>query len=244
MSELKSPTAHTGGELLLLWSLPVIVLIWFGSYLGFPGFVNPMSPSLTADQVSDFYFDDRNLPRIRYSMIVFNWFAVGLVPFLALIAMQMKRMAHHTPIFRYCFIGSIAGGPTLFTVADLFWLIAAFRPERDPAIVQMLNDIAWITFTCQVGYLVSQNAFLAMAIYLDRQPRPVFPRWVGHFNLITAAAMIPAAFAPMTMEGPLAWNGLLSFWVKNISIAAWIVVMLVVVGQTLYRRRGEEALAA
>lgn len=240
VSELKSPTAHTSGELLLLWSLPVIVLIWFGSYLGFPGFIDPMSPALTADQVSAFYFDPDNLPRIRYSMIVFNWFAVGLVPFLALIAMQMKRMAHHTPIFRYCFIGCIAGGPTLFTVADLFWLIAAFRPERDPAIVQMLNDIAWVTFTCQVGYLVSQNVFLALAIYLDRQARPVFPRWVGHFNLVTAAAMVPAAFAPLAMEGPLAWDGLLSFWVKNISIAAWIVVMLVVVGQTIYRRRSEE----
>lgn len=244
MSQLHSPTVHTSGELLLLWSLPVVVLIWFGSYLGFPGFIEPMSPSLTAEQVSAFYFDEHNLPRIRYSMIVFNWFAVGLVPFLALIAMQMKRMAHHTPIFRYCFIGCIAGGPTLFTVADLFWLIAAFRPERDPAIVQMLNDIAWVTFTCQVGYLVSQNVFLAVAVFLDRQARPVFPRWVGHFNLITAAAMIPAAFAPLAMAGPLAWDGMLSFWVKNIAIAVWIVVMLFAVGQTIYRRRSEEALAA
>lgn len=243
MSELKNPTDPTSGELYLLWSLPVIVLIWFGSFLGFPGFVNPMPPSLSADQVSAFYFDEHNLPRIRYSMIVFNWCAVGLVPFLTLIAVQMKRMAHHTPIFRYCFIGCIAGGPTLFTIADLFWLVAAFRPERDPAIVQLLNDIAWVTFTCQVGYLVSQNAFLAGAIYLDRQPRPVFPRWVAHFNLITAVAMIPAALAPMAMQGPLAWDGLLSFWVKNLSIALWIVVMLIVVGRAIYRRRDELGVA-
>ena len=243
MSEEKHSVSNTNGEMLLLWSLPIIALLWCAAFLGFPGFVHPMSPTLTPAEVAAFYFDAGNLPHTRYSMIIFNWFAVGLVPFLCLIAMQMKRMAHRTPIFRYCFAGCIAGGPTLFTVANLFWLIAAFRPERDPAIVQMLSDIAWITFTCQVGFLVAQNIFLAIAIYLDQQQEPVFPTWVAHFNLITATAMIPAAFAPLALEGPLAWDGLLSFWVKNLSIAAWIVVMLIVVGQVIYRWRKVEVLA-
>jgi anti-sigma-K factor RskA len=42
----------------------------------------------------------------------------------------------------------------------------------------------------------------------------------------------------------LAWDGLLSFWVKNIAIAAWIVVMGVVLGQTILRRRAEEPVGA
>lgn len=243
MHDLKGINSYPNGELLLLWSLPIIALIWFGSYLAFPGFVSPMSPTLTPEEVSSYYFAGDNLPRIRYSMIVFNWFAVGLVPFLALIAMQMKKMAHRTPIFRYCFIGCIAGGPTLFTVANLFWLIAAFRPERDPAIMQMLNDMAWITFTCQVGYLFSQNIFLAVAIFLDQQEHPVFPRWVAHFNLVTAFAMVPAAFSPLQPEGLLAWDGPVSFGLKNLSISIWIVVMLIVAGQVIYRRRTEEAIA-
>jgi hypothetical protein len=37
----------------------------------------------------------------------------------------------------------------------------------------------------------------------------------------------------------LAWDGVLSFWLKNIAIAVWIVVMGVAVGQAIYRERAE-----
>jgi hypothetical protein len=68
--------------------------------------------------------------------------------------------------------------------------------------------------------------------------------WVAHFNLLVAVALAPAAFTALTFSGPLAWDGLLSFWVKNIAIAAWIVVMGVVLGQSILRRRAEERIAA
>jgi hypothetical protein len=229
--------AQTNGELLLLWALPVVWLIWLGAFLTFPGFVQPMSPRLSAQAVAAFYFAPANLARIRYSMIVFNWFGVALIPLLAMIAMQIHRMAHRTPILTYCFVGCIAGGPTLFCIADLFWLIAAFRPDRDPALVQLFNDMAWVTFTSQVTFLIAQNVFLALAIFLDRQTRPVFPRWLAHFNLLTAAAMAPASLAAMMLDGPLAWDGALSFWTKNIAIAAWIVTMTLALGRTIYRQR-------
>ncbi|MCE7796534.1 hypothetical protein LWE61_08155 [Sphingobium sufflavum] len=240
MTNLVSQRASVDGELLLLWSLPVIGIIWFLAFLGFPGFVHPMSPTLSADAVAAFYRDPDNLPRIRYSMIVFNWFGVALIPFLALIASQMRRMAHNTPIMSYCFLGCIAGGPTLFCMADLYWLLAAFRPERDPSLIQLFNDLAWVTFTSQVGFLVAQSVFLALAIYLDRQTRKILPTWYAHFNLLTAVALAPAAFATMALDGPLAWDGLLSFWVKNIAIALWIIVTGFTIGSTIHRQRREE----
>lgn len=232
------------GELLLLWSLPILGLIWAACFVAFPGFVHPMSSTMTANEVAAFYRDPQNLPRIRYSMIVFNWFGVALIPFLTLIVMQIRRMAHRTPILTYCFLGCVAAAPTLFCMADLFWLLAAFRPDRDPELIQLFNDMAWVTFTGQVGFLVAQSVFLALAIYLDRQPQPVFRSWVGHFNLVVAVALAPAAFCALASDGPLAWNGLLSFWVKNGAIAAWIVVMGVVLGQAIYRRRREHSVAA
>ena len=39
-----------------------------------------MSPTMSAEEVAAFYRDET--ARIRYSMIVFNWFAVGLIPIL------------------------------------------------------------------------------------------------------------------------------------------------------------------
>ena len=228
------------GESILLWTLPVLGILWISAFLLFPGFVPPMSPAMSAEQVAAFYRDPENLPRIRYSMILFNWFSVGLIPLLALIVLQMRRMAHRTPIFSYAIIACAAGGPTIFLMADLFWLLAAFRPERDPQLTLMFNDLAWVTFSSQVGFLIAQSVILALAIYLDRQERPVFQPWVAHFNLVVAALMIPAAFVGAAMTGPIAWNGLLTFWVRNITVALWIVVMAVVLGQAIMRQRAED----
>lgn len=232
------------GESLLLWTLPVMGVLWLSAFVMFPGFVQPLSPTLSADEVAAFYRDPENLPRIRYSMIVFNWFAVGFVPILALIALQMRRMAHRTPIFSYAILACAAGGPTIFLMANLFWLTAAFRPERAPQMTQMFNDLAWMTFSSQVGFLIAQSVILALAIYLDRQERPIFRRWVAHFNLLVAALITPAAFVGAAMTGPIAWDGLLTFWVRNIAIGAWIVVMAVVLGRTIERERAEGAAVA
>jgi hypothetical protein len=46
------------------------------------------------------------------------------------------------------------------------------------------------------------------------------------------------------MEGPIAWDGLLTFWVRNIAVGLWIVVMGVVLGRTIHRQRNQEGLAA
>ena len=231
------------GELILLWTVPVLFIIWISAFLLFPGFTPPMSPKMSAEQVAAFYRDPEHLPRIRYSMILFNWFCVCLIPILSLLVLQIRRMAHRTPILSYCMLGCIAGGPTLFLIADLFWLLAAFRPDRDAQLILLFNDLAWVTFTSQVGFLIAQSLVLAAAIYLDRGERPVFKSWVAHFNLLIAAALAPAAFVATTLEGPLAWDGLLSFWVKNSAIALWIVVMGLVLAQVICQQRAEEAAA-
>jgi hypothetical protein len=228
---------RTDGETILLWTLPVVAGVWLSAFLLFPGFVQPMSPTLSAAEVAAFYRDPANLPRIRYSMILFNWFAVGLIPILALLVLQVRRMAHRTPIFSYSLLACAAGGPTIFLMADLFWLLAAFRPDRDPELTLLFNDLAWVTFSTQVGFLIAQSVILALAIYLDRQPRPVFAPWVAHFNLVVAALLLPAAFAGTAMTGPLAWDGVLTFWVRNVAIGVWIVVMAVVLARAIGRQR-------
>lgn len=232
------------GELLLFWLIPILGITGLVTFLAFPGFIHPMSPTLSAEQVAAFYSDPENLPRIRYSMILFNWFGFTMIPFLSLIVMQIRRMGHQTPIFAYCYLGCLTGGPTLFFIADLFWLLAAFRPDRPAELTQMYNDIAWISFIGQVGFLIAQNVFLALAIYLDRGARPVFKRWVAHFNLLISAAIAPASFVAVSLTGPLAWDGFLSYWVRNIAIVLWIAVMALLVGNNIYARRREEGLSS
>ena len=79
---------RSDGELILLCTLPVVALIWVSAFFLFPGFVHPMSPTLSADEVASFYRDET--ARIRYSMILFNWFGVAVIPILLLIAERMR----------------------------------------------------------------------------------------------------------------------------------------------------------
>jgi hypothetical protein len=233
---------RTDGELILFWTLPALGILWISAFFLFPGFVHPMSPTMSGEEVAAFYRDET--ARVRYSMILFNWFGVCLIPTVILLAMQIRRMAHRTPILSYCLIACAAGPPCLFLIANMFWLLAAFRPERAPELTLLFNDLAWVTFTVLVPFLIAQSLLLALAIYWDRQEQPVFKPWVAHFNLLIAAALAPAAFTALSFTGPLAWDGLLSFWVKNIAIAVWIIVMGTVLGQTIRRQRAEELVAA
>jgi len=233
---------RTDGELILFWTLPAVAVIWISAFFLFPGFVHPMSPTMSAEEVAAFYRDET--ARIRYSMILFNWFGVGLIPVVILLAMQIRRMAHRTPILSYSLIACAGGPPTLFLIANMFWLLGSFRPERAPELTQLLNDLAWLTFTILVPYLIAQCLLLALAIYWDRQEQPVFKPWVAHFNLLIAVALAPAAFTASAFTGPLAWDGVLSFWVKNIAVAAWIIVMGIVLGQTIRQQRAQERVSA
>src|SRR5215216_2171168 len=134
---------RSDGELILLWTLPAIAVIWVSAFVLFPGFLHPMSPTMSADAVADFYREET--ARIRYSMILFNWFGVGLIPTVILLAMQVRRMAHRTPILSYSLIACAGGPPTLFLIANMFWLLGSFRPERSPKLTQLINALTWAT---------------------------------------------------------------------------------------------------
>ena len=222
--------------------MPAVAVLWLAAFLLFPGFVHPMSPRASAQEVAAFYRD--HTARVRYSMILLNWFCVALIPLLMLIVERMRGMAHRTPILRFCMIGVAGAAPIAFLTATVFWLLAAFQPERAPDLTQLLNDLAWVTFTCGVPFLVAQCGFLALAVAFDHQDQPVFPRWVGRFNVVVALALIPAAFAGLTETGMFAWDGVVSFWVKNVAIALWIIVMATVLGRAVERdAAAAEALA-
>lgn len=210
-----------------LWLVPVFGAVMALAFVVFPGFWPPMAPGMTAQQVADFYA--QHTASIRFSMITFNLCAIMLIPFFMTIVVQMKRMSLPSNVLAYSYLGAAATGATLFAIADIFWLIAAYRPGRDPQLILLLNDMAWLVFTAPVGAVVVMNLALALAVYLDGRPVPVFPRWVAGFNVLTAAAMTPAVCAVMFTDGPLAWNGVVSFWLRLGAFCLYLVVMFMVV---------------
>ena len=132
---------------------------------------------------------------------------------------------------------------TAFILADYCWAMAVFRPDRDPQLISLLNDMAWFFFITPVGLLLVQNLCLALSIYLDANPNPVFPRWVAHFNVATAILMIPGAFAVMNKVGPFAWDGVLSFHLRLITFAVYVAVMFFVLQGVINRQVEKEGVA-
>ena len=181
---------NTTDQRICLWLVPGFGALLMLAFCIFPGFFPPLSPTLSADEVATFYRN--NVGAVRASMLICNVCGVAFIPFFMVIVVQMQRMANPSRAFAYSYLSAAASGATLFALADLAWLIAAFRPERDPQLTMLLNDLAWMAFVTPVGFILAQNLCLALGIYMDAQPRPVFPRWVGHFN-IAAALLNPVA---------------------------------------------------
>lgn len=238
-------TANIRTQLVALWTTPVVAVILAVAFVAFPGFLPPMSPSMSAAEVAAFYAD--NTAMIRFSMITYNLCAIMLLPFFMVIVVQMKRMAAQSHALAYCYLTAVVSGATIFALANIFYLVAAYRPDRSPQLLLLLNDLAWITLVAPVGMLVAQNLLLGLAVYFDTSapagPNPVFPRWVGHFAVVTGLAMAPAAAAAVFRTGPLAWDGAISFWLRVVAFALFVVVMFFVLRTTLHRQAIEEGVA-
>ncbi len=231
----------TRGQLLLLWLTPVAGILFLLAYWLFPGFSPPMSPTMTPEEVAAFF--QANSASILGVVVFCNLIGATLVPFFAAIAVQMLRVGNSSPVFAYSYIVAVGIGLTAFILADYCWGVAVFRPDRDPQLLSLLNDMAWFFFITPAGLIVIQNLCLAMSIYLDARPDPVFPRWVAHFNIATAVLMVPGAFAVLYKTGPLAWDGSLSFSLRLLTFAVYVAVMFLVLLKVVNRQVEAEGVA-
>src|SRR5271168_173077 len=132
-----------------LWLVPVFGVVLITAFCT-AGFIPPLSPTLTAPEVADFYRD--HIGKIRAGMITVNLCGIMFIPFFMVIVVQMQRMAIPSRAFAYAYLSAAASAGSIFLLADLTWSIAAFRPERDPQLMMMLNDLAWMAFVSPVGF--------------------------------------------------------------------------------------------
>lgn len=226
----------------VLWSAPVLAAVLVVLFALFPGFWPPMSPDMSAAEVGAFYRDHTAM--VQLSQVGFNLFGILVVPFFCLVMVQMQRMRSETHIYAFSYLTSVVGGATLFALSNIFFAVAAYRPGRGDEVIQLLNDLAWMIFIAPVGMLLAQFILLALAILADDPAKPVFPRWVAWYSLATAVAMAPSVGAAVAHDGPLAWDGLVSFWLRNGAFAAFVIVMFFVVRGALQRQADQELAAS
>jgi hypothetical protein len=178
---------------------------------------------MTADEVAYMFIHERD--RIRIGI----WIATAAAP---LLAFYVAALTHQ--------IRQIAGADSPLTTAQLVagaclilefifpqmvWQTAAFRGERGAETVQMLNDLAWLPFVGVVGTAMVQMAIIAIVVLQDQRPEPLLPRWSAYLSIWAALGVAAGSLVVFTHSGPVAWNGLIAWYLLCVAFFAWMVAM-------------------
>lgn len=208
-------------------------LICAWSSLGFAGiclvgfllanFIPPISPNLSADEVAAIY--SGNAVPMRLGILLIMSSAGFICSFAAALSMQMKRIEGDFGPFTMSQLGAGCVTTLVFVFAGVFWTGAAFRPDHDPELTRMLNDLGWITLLMTFAPFIIQNIAIGLCVLSDERAEPVFPRWVGYYNLWVAVLFVPGGLLTFFKTGPFAWDGLFVWWIPFAVFFTWYVGM-------------------
>jgi len=227
---------------LCAWGGVICTLLWLIGFWPLAGFLPPPLPSSNADVIAALFRE--HTISIRIGMIVLMFGAVFYLPWSAAISVQMQRIeGKHTPLtYTQMLMGAIF--VWVFMMPVLIWQAAAFRPdETSPELIQRLNDLAWLNFINPVATIFIQGIAIGIVILQDKRQNPIFPRWVGYFNIWAVIMYLPGALIPLFKSGPFAWNGLLALWIPLVIFVAWMVGMTYLLLRAIKRQALEEGQA-
>jgi hypothetical protein len=224
-------------QLLGVWSGAAFFLFLLIGWVGFARWFPPIRPSADALQIADIFRSDS--VSIRIGMI-FLMFASGFyLPWTVLVSMLIKQIEKPSNFLSWTqLIAGVMGALTIFIPAYL-WVVAAFRPERNPEITQIIADIAWLMFVTGVVPFILQLLALAAAIFMDKRPVPAFPRWLAYLQIWVSISFPPTLLAFFMKTGPFAWNGLLSWWIPLTLFFIWFAAAIPLARKAVLRGAGE-----
>ena len=226
---------------LCAWSGALFLFVFFTGWGVLGGYLPPPSPLAGAQEIQDFYGANTNM--LRSGLVLVQFACIFYFPWVAVISVQLRRIEGASPVCTYT---QLLGG--LFGVVAIFlpyfvWVTAAFRPDRDPNLLLLLNDIGWLMFTMTFAPFVAQNVAIAAAILSDKGAKPLFPRWAAYSTLWVALTFVPAGFILFFKSGPFAWDGLIGFWVPLTAFGIWTIVMIALVLKAIKQQEQAEASA-
>jgi len=209
-------------QLISAWCGPAFlisfVLLWGVIGQNLP---NP-SPDLSAADLAGRYL--AHLNDIRLGFIVSLIIIVLYMPWSALLAAQMARIEGKFPVMS--FLQLLGGGLTVMVVSfsAFFWVTAAFRPERDPALIQLLTDLGWLCIDLQYACTTLQMVAAALVGLGDKSKTPLFPRWACFLTIWCGLSFLPASLTGVLRTGPFAWDGMLSYYFPYFCWLCWFTV--------------------
>lgn len=212
---------NRNAQIVCAWCGPVMVVIWVVSFVALAGFIPPPSPQTGPEAILQMFIDHTVLIRIGLMLTMFA--SALLVPWSAVIAVQMSRIEGKRPVLAITQVAQASLLSLEFIVPLMVWQTAAYRPSRERIdLIYMLNDMGWLMFVGVISSAVLQCATLGIVILMDKRDQPIFPRWSGYLSLWTATLLAPAGVVPLFKSGPFAWNGILGFWLVLAIFCIWV----------------------
>ncbi len=210
-------------HLLLTWAGPLSIIITLIGWAGFARFLPPPSPELDPAQVVSLWSDHTDL--IVVGMIFCMWGGTFYAIFAVSVFSMLRRIEPGRPLLSYAQL--VMG---MFTIAffcwNFMWLGAVgYIAPSSPQMLKGLADIGFLMTFAPIPPFSMQCAFVALVVLRDWSDNPLLPRWVGYLNLWVAIFFLPAQCALLVTSGPLAYDGLLTFWVPVAVFTAWFFVM-------------------
>ena len=208
----------------MAWSgLAVIVLTLVGFVLAH---LLPVPPgaNLNSAQIAEFYGSHPTSIRLGFLLATIG--LSFLAPMTAAIGVAMLRIKDAPPVLALLQVIGGVGVVMMTVIPTSLMNVAAFRPDRNPAVTQAISDIAWLLFVTPIPLFFFQEVPIAVSILMDRSAQPLFPRWVAYANLWIPLTFLPALLAYFAKTGPVAWQGLLVFYLGLATFGAWVVVMM------------------
>ncbi|HTK64179.1 MAG TPA: hypothetical protein VL595_17450 [Pseudonocardia sp.] len=205
--------------------------------------IGPPSPTLTPDQVKDFYVT--NQTSIRWGATIASWTGMFMAPLWGVIAAQIWRQEKgRTPIWT---LMAGVNGPMMglfLALPPICWGVAAFNPNRPAEVTAVIHELGLLTLTTtdQI-YVFNYIAVVVIALAPQVSKYSPFPRWYGYFSLFWCIAFEVGAFAFNFHSGPFSWNGLIVFWMPLNGFGLWIIVTSVLLLKALKQQLNDKETA-
>jgi len=209
---------------IFVWSGLSLVLMTAVGFAWLMHMVPPHSPTDSAEQTLAWVKGNQTSILIGAAMVTFFW--SFWVTWGAPLILYIRRM-ERAPLLTFASLACVGGGSAIIISIAVAWTVMAYRAEN-PLVVQLFHDFGWFGFLYTWPPFGLFMLFVAAAILRDVNPRPILPRWLAYYNIYAAIAMFPASFMGLFKVGPLAYNGVLAFWLVAIDFFLWMVVMSVV----------------
>lgn len=193
--------------------------------------IPPPSPNMGKAQALAWVSANQRSMLIGAALCTFFW--SFWVTWAAPILLYVRRM-ERVPVLTFAALANVGGGAAVITTIAVAWTVMAFRAQ-DPAIVQAFLDLGFFLFLYTWPPFAILMVIIAIAIFRDVNAAPAYPRWVAYYNVYAAIAMAPATFMGLFKSGPLAYNGVLAFWLVVLDFFIWMIVMSVMTFKAIGR---------